>query len=47
MERTQSNFPSSLFNPNAGNKGNTIEADVIIATVDEPWAVFKMKVNKS
>jgi len=47
MANTQSNLPFSLFNPRAGNNGSTIDAAVIMATVDEPWAVFNTDVSKN
>ena len=34
-------LPSSVSNPIKGSRGKQIDDEVIIATVDEPWAVFK------
>ena len=34
-------LPNSVSNPIRGSKGKQIDDEVIIATVDEPWAVFK------
>src|SRR6185503_9351745 len=46
IANTQSNLPFSLVSPRAGSNGKTIVAAVIMATVDDPWAVFKTDVNK-
>ena len=46
MASTQSSLPFSVSNPRAGKSGSMMEDAVIIATVDEPWAVFKTEVNK-
>ena len=34
-------LPNSVSNPIIGTKGKQIDDEVIIATVDDPWAVFK------
>lgn len=41
MARVAINLPDSLPRDKAVSIGATIEAAVIIATVEEPWAVFK------
>ena len=46
IANTQSSFPVSVSKPNAGNNGSTSDDAVIIATVDEPCAVFKTDVSK-
>src|SRR6476659_4877510 len=47
IDNTVSSLPFSLSSPSEINKGNTIDDAVIIATVDDPWAVFKMKVSRN
>lgn len=34
-------LPISASNPIKGSNGKQIDDEVIIATVDDPWAVFK------
>ena len=47
MESTAINLPSGESKPRAGNKGCTIDAAVIMATVYDPCAVFKTKVTRN
>src|SRR5665213_1504461 len=47
MANTQSSRPFSVAKPSAGKKGSMMVAAVIMATVDEPCAVFKTEVNKN
>ena len=42
IESVAKSFPVSESSPSAGSMGTTNEAAVIIATVDEPCAVFRM-----
>ena len=46
IDRTHNSLLLGVTNPNAGNRGCMIDAAVIIATVEEPCAVFKMKVSR-
>src|SRR5687768_7287978 len=41
---TQRSGPWPACNPNVGSNGNTIEDAVMMATVEDPCAVFKMLV---
>ena len=40
-------LPNSVPNPIRGSNGKQIDDEVIIATVDEPWAVFKKAAIKN
>ena len=42
IESIVNSFPVSDARPSDGSIGATIDAAVIIATVEEPWAVFKI-----
>ncbi len=42
MASIVNNFPVSDARPKEGSIGAIIEAAVMIATVEEPWAVFKI-----
>ena len=47
IDKTESNFPFSESRPKAGNNGKTIEEAVMMATVEEPCAVFKTNVMRN
>src|SRR5688572_5741185 len=47
MASTVSNLPLSVSRPSGASKGKTIEAAVMIATVEDPCAVLSMQVSRN